>query len=114
MAASNVEKELESLRKEISGLREDYERLKGRARATKSEAGARFAAISDELTNTIGAIKESVTQGSAAEEINAQLAELHDVLDAYSEKTEQTIAAHPFTTLAGAAFVGYLIGRFSR
>jgi chromosome segregation ATPase len=114
MAASNVEKELESLRKEIAGLRQDYTRLKGRARATKSDAAARFTAIGDELSNTIEAVKDSVSKGLSAEEIGAQLDELRGVVNNYSEKTEETIAAHPFATLAGALFVGYLVGRLGR
>jgi ElaB/YqjD/DUF883 family membrane-anchored ribosome-binding protein len=117
MASSrSIQKELDDLRKEIAGLRQDYARLKGRASATRSDAADRFSAIRDELADTIDAIKEKVSEGtgSAAEEIGSQLNDLRDIVNEYSDKTEKTVAAHPFATLAGAIAVGYLLGRFGR
>jgi ElaB/YqjD/DUF883 family membrane-anchored ribosome-binding protein len=117
MASSrSVQNELDSLRKEIAGLRQDYARLKGRASATKSDAADRFGAIREDLADTIDAIKDKVSEGTgaAAEEISAQLNDLREVVNEYSDKTEKTVAAHPFATLAGAIALGYLLGRFGR
>jgi len=117
MASSrSVQKELESLRKEIAGLRNDYARLKGRARETKSDASDRFGSIRAELADTIDALREKVAEGTGAAtgEIGAQLDDLREIVNEYSDKTEKTVAAHPFATLAGAIFVGYLFGRFGR
>jgi len=117
MATSrSVQKELESLREEIAGLRQDYARLNGRAKATTSEGAERFGSIREELADTIDAIREKVADGSgaAAEEIAAQLNELRGIANEYSDKTEKTLAAHPLATLAGVAAIGYLLGRFGR
>jgi len=117
MASSrSIQKELDSLRKEIAGLRRDYARLKGRASATKADATDRFGAIREELADTIDAIKDRISEGTgtAAEEIGAQLNDLRDTVNEYSDKTEKTVAAHPFATLAGAVAIGYLLGRFGR
>lgn len=117
MASSrSVQKELESLRAEIAGLRQDYERLKGRANATKTDAANRAGAIRAELADTIEAIKESISEGTgtASDEISAQLDELRRTVNDYAEKTEKTVAAHPLATVAGAFFTGYLIGRLGR
>lgn len=115
-SSRSVQKELESLRDEIAGLRQDYERLRKRANATKADASDRAGAIGAELANTIEAIKESLseTTGTAADEISAQLNQLRQTVNEYSEKTEKTITAHPIATLAGAVLVGYVIGRFGR
>jgi ElaB/YqjD/DUF883 family membrane-anchored ribosome-binding protein len=112
----SVQKELESLRKEIAGLRQDYARLKRRANATTAEAADRFASIRDGVADTIEAIREKVTDGTgtAAEEISAHLSDLRDAVHEYSDRTERTVAAHPFATLAGAIALGYLIARIGR
>lgn len=117
MASSrSVQKELETLRKEIAGLRQDYARLKSRASATKADAADRAGAIRSELADAIDAIKESLTEGTgaAAEEIGTRLSDLRDIANEYSDKTEKTVSAHPFATVAGAVLIGYLIGRFGR
>jgi ElaB/YqjD/DUF883 family membrane-anchored ribosome-binding protein len=117
MASSrSVQKEIENLRKEIAGLRQDYARLKNRAQKTKTEGVARFGAISEDLADTIAAIRDKVSgsTGAAAEEISEQLNELRDVVTDYTDKTEKTVAAHPLAAVAGAVAIGYLIGRFRR
>jgi hypothetical protein len=116
--ASNrsVQKELDELRKEMAGLRQDYARLKGRVKATKADGVQRASAIRDELANTIEAIKEKVASGTdaAADEIAEELAELRAVVGDYSDQAEKTVASHPLASLAGALAIGYLIGRLGR
>jgi ElaB/YqjD/DUF883 family membrane-anchored ribosome-binding protein len=112
----NVQRELDNLRKEIAGLQQDYSRLKGRARATKTEGLERFGAIRDDLVDTIDAIKAKVTNGTgaAADEISAHIDDLRNLVGDYSERTEKTVAAHPIAALAGALAIGWLIGRLNR
>ena len=116
--ASNrsIQKELDELRKEIAGLRQDYARLKSRVKATKADGVHRAGAIRDELADTIEAIKEKVASGTdaAADEIAEELAELRAVVGDYSDQAEKTVAAHPLASLAGALAVGFLIGRLGR
>ena len=117
MAASrSVQKELDALRKEMAGLRQDYSRLKSRAKASKSEGVERFGAIRDDLADTISAIRDKVANGTGAatEEISEQLNDLRDVVTDYTDRTEKTVAAHPLAAVAGAIAVGYLLGRFRR
>ena len=116
--ASNrsIQKELDELRKEIAGLRQDYARLKSRVKATKADGVHRASAVRDELADTIEAIKEKVASGTdaAADEIAEELAELRAVVGDYSDQAEKTVAAHPLASLAGALAVGFLIGRLGR
>jgi flagellar motility protein MotE (MotC chaperone) len=116
--ASNrsVQKELDQLRKEIAGLRQDYARLKGRVKATKADGVRRAGGIREELADTIEAIKEKVASGTdaAADEIAEELAELRAVVGDYSDQAEKTVAAHPLASLAGALAIGFLIGRLGR
>jgi ElaB/YqjD/DUF883 family membrane-anchored ribosome-binding protein len=111
-----VQKELDQLRKEIAGLRQDYARLKGRVKSTKADGVRRASGIRDELADTIEAIKEKVASGTdaAADEIAEELAELRAVVDEYSDQAEKTVAAHPLASLAGALAIGFLIGRLGR
>lgn len=112
----SVQRELDNLRKEITGLRQDYSRLKGRARATTSEGVDRFSAIKDDLVDTIDAIKSKVTNGTgaAADEIASHIDDLRNLVGDYSAKTEKTVAAHPIAAVAGALAIGWLIGRLNR
>jgi ElaB/YqjD/DUF883 family membrane-anchored ribosome-binding protein len=112
----SVQKELDSLRKEIAGLRKDYSRVKGRAKVSAAEGAERLGAIREEVIDTIEAIKDKVASGTgaAADEIAEHLNELRDVVGEYSDRTEKTVAAHPIASLAGAIAIGYLIGRLSR
>lgn len=117
MATSrSVEKELDSLRKEIAGLRQDYARLKRRATATTAEGAERFGAIRDGIVDAIEAIRENMATGTgvAVDEISSQVSALRDVVNEYSDKTERTVSAHPFATVASAIAVGYLIARVGR
>src|SRR3990167_6027991 len=116
--ASNrsIQKELDELRKEIAGLRQDYARLKSRVKATRADGARGASAVRDELADTIEAIKEKVASGTdaAADEIAEELAELRAVVGDYSNEAEKTVAAHPLASLAGALAIGFLIGRLGR
>jgi ElaB/YqjD/DUF883 family membrane-anchored ribosome-binding protein len=117
MATSrSVQRELDNLRKEIAGLRKDYARLKGRARASADEGVERFGAIRDDLLGTIDAIKDKLSNGTgeAADEIAAHIDDLKTMVGDYSDRTEKTIAAHPLAAVAGALAIGWIIGRLNR
>lgn len=115
-SSSGLQKELKSLREEIAGLRQEQERLRARVNASKADAADRFGSVRDELAGTVEAIKRKLAEGAdeAVGEVSDQLNELRELVNEYSDKTEKTVATHPYATLAGAVALGYLIGRLGR
>lgn len=115
-SSSRLQKDLESLREEIAGLRQEQARLKTRVSASKSDAAERFGSIRDELAGTIETIRRKLAEGAdeAVGEVGDQLNELRDLANEYSGRAEKTVATHPYAALAGALALGYLIGRLGR
>ena len=115
----SVQKELAELRKDLSGIKTDYARLKRRAGATKADGLSRSDSIIDGLLGAMGAfgsMKERVADSAngALDVVSDQFGELGDVVTDYSERAGKTVAAHPFVAIASAAALGYIIARLSR
>jgi hypothetical protein len=117
MASSrSIRNEVDELKREVAGLRSDYARLKHRAAATKADRVKRFATVKENVTDTIGSIKDTIADGTSVtlDNISGHFNEFSDVVHGYSARTERRVAAHPIAAVAGAVTIGYLVGRLAR
>jgi ElaB/YqjD/DUF883 family membrane-anchored ribosome-binding protein len=112
----SIQNDVNELKREVAGLRSDYARLKHRAAATKEDRVKRFARMKENVTDTIGSIKDTIADGTSAtlDDISGHFNEFSDVVHGYAARTERTVAAHPIAAVAGAVTIGYLVGRLAR
>jgi ElaB/YqjD/DUF883 family membrane-anchored ribosome-binding protein len=112
----SIQRELDSLKKEIAGLRAEGKRVKKQAAAVASNGASTLDAIKDEIADKVSEIKDTLASGAsgAADEISEQLEELREKVSEYSGQAEDKVKAHPFVAVAGALAVGWLIGRLTR
>lgn len=112
----SIQRELNSLRKEIAALRAEGKRMKKQAEAVAADGATSLGAIKDEIAEKVTEMKDTLATGAsgAMDEVSERLEELREKVAEYSEQAEDTVKAHPFMAVAGALAIGLLVGKLSR
>jgi ElaB/YqjD/DUF883 family membrane-anchored ribosome-binding protein len=112
----SMQKEIAALKKEISALRSEYTKTGRKTASAAINSAERIGAIKDEIVDRVTGIKDTIAEGAGdmAEDVVEQLDELRSMLSDYQAQAGKAVSNHPVMTIAGAAAIGYLIGRFSR